>query len=127
MTYLRSLLTMLALLFAAVAISAPAAARGLHGFSHMAAPVASGEHHHHDGGGAATDGADQENAPQSDDSSAGKFGHSHMASSAFDVVPQIGGDLPSWVILPSETPAAANTPALGTLGWCPQIRPPRTA
>jgi hypothetical protein len=126
--HLRTLLTMLTLLFAAVAVGAPAAARGLHGLSHLGAPVANGQHHHHDeGGGVAEHQVDHESAPQSEDAPTGKFGHSHLASFAFDVVPQIGGDLSPSVTMTAETPTAANTPALGTLGWSPQKRPPRTA
>jgi hypothetical protein len=126
--HLRTFLTMFALLFAAVAISAPAVARGMHGLSHAAKPVANGEHHHHDAdGGVATHGADHESTPTSDDSPAGKFGHSHMASSAFDVLSQPTREMPASTLVGAESPHAANTPALGTLGWSPQKRPPRTA
>ena len=125
---LRTFLTILALLFAAVAISAPAAARGMHGLSHAETPVANGEHHHHDDeGGVATPGAYDQSTPKSDDSPAGTFGHSHMASSAFDALPQPNRDLPPSLVTRPASPAAANTPVLGTLGWSPQIRPPRTA
>lgn len=125
---LRTFLTMFALLFAAVAISAPAAARGMHGLSHAGTPVANGEHHHHDDeGGVATHGADDQSAPKSGDSPAGTFGHSHTASSAFDALPQPNGDLPPSMVMRPVSPPAGNTPALGTLGWLPQIRPPRTA
>lgn len=124
---LRTFLTMLALLFAAVAVSAPAAARGMHGLSHAAKPVANGEHHHHDAdGGAATHGTDHESTPESDGSPTSKFGHSHMASSAFDVLSQPIRELPASMVARAESPPAANTPALGTLGWSPQKRPPRT-
>ena len=125
---LRTFLTMLALLFAAAVVSAPAAARGMHGLSHAAKPVANGEHHHHDAGGSvATHGADDRSTPKSDDSPASTFGHSHMGSSAFDVLPQSNRDLPPSMVIRAESPPAANTPALDTLGWSPQIRPPRTA
>ena len=125
---LRTFLTLLAMLFAAVVISAPAAARNFHGLSHAAAPVASGQHHHHDeDGGVTTHGADHDAQPQPDNSAGGKFGHSHLASFAFDVLPHVGGSLLPSVTLRPETPPAANTPALGTLGWTPQKRPPRTA
>lgn len=128
MTRLRTLLTMFTLLSAAVATSAPAAARGLHGLSHLSAPVATGQYHHHDeGGGVLEHQADLDSAPQPADSPVGKIGHSHMAGSAFDVVPQIGGDLPPSVIITAPPPAAANAPILRTLGWSPQKRPPRTA
>ena len=125
---LRTFLTMLALLFAAVAISAPAAARGMHGLSHAETPVANGEHHHHDDDGSvATHGAVDQSTPKPTDSPPGTFGHSHMASSAFDALPQSNRDLPTSMVTRVDSPAAANTPVLGTLGWSPQIRPPRTA
>ena len=126
--HLRTFLTLLALLFAAVVVSAPAAARGMHGLSHAETPVANGQHHHHDDeGGVATHGADDQPAPKSGDSPAGTFGHSHVASSAFDALPQPNRDLPPSMVTRPESPSAGNTPALGTLGWLPQIRPPRTA
>lgn len=119
---------MLGLLLMAAAISAPATARGMHGFSHAGAPIASGEHHHHDADGKVTMHGDvDENAPQSDDSPIGQVGHSHMAGAAFDVLPQVGRDLPKSASARGAAPMVADTPALGTLGWTPQIRPPRTA
>lgn len=128
MAHLRTFLTMLALLFTAVAVSAPAMARGMHGLIHAGTPVAKGEHHHHDAdGGVTTHGANHQSIPESDDSPAGQFGHSHMASSAFDVLPELNREVPASMVTRAESPPAANTPALGTLGWSPQKRPPRTA
>lgn len=125
---LRSFLTLVALLLTAAVISAPAAARGMHGFSHAAAPVASGEHHHHDADGeVTTHGAEYQTAPKSDDSPMGQIGHSHMAATAFDALPQPGRDLLTACAAGRDTPLPADTPALGTLGWSPQKRPPRTA
>lgn len=125
---LRTCLTLLALLFLAAAVSAPAAARGMHGLSHIATPVANGNYHHHDAdGGVATHGADHQSTPKSDDSPNSKFGHSHMASSALDVLPQLNREMPTSMVTRAESPFAANTPALATLGWTPPVRPPRTA
>lgn len=128
MDRLRTFLAMLALALAGLAISLPATARGVHGLTHAGAPVANSQHHHHDSeGGSSTHGSDADLAPQSEGNSAGKFGHSHMASTAFDVAPQAGSHFPGSLILAGPAPAMANTPALGTLGWSPQKRPPRTA
>jgi hypothetical protein len=126
--HLRSFLAILALLFAAVAISAPAAARERHELNHASSPVASGEHHHHDEDGSVTShSSDSDAAPQSDDTTAGNFGHSHMVNMAFDALPFGSTGLAATMIVPAEVPAGANTPVLRTLGWSPQKRPPRTA
>lgn len=125
---LRAFLTLLALLFATVAVSAPAAARGMHGLSHAETPVANGQHHHHDDeGGVATHGAENQSAPKSGDPPGGGFGHSHMATSAFDALPQPNGDLQPSMVMRPASPPAGDTSELSTLGWLPQIRPPRTA
>lgn len=125
---LRNLLRILILLFTTAILSAPVAALGFHTTSHAVSPVANGEHHHHDeDGGVATHDADRDAASESEEAPKGSFGHSHMANTAFDLVAQVGSDLPEGAVEPAPTPAAANTPALGTLGWTPQKRPPRTA
>lgn len=125
---MRTLLNMIFLLFVAVAISAPAAAREMHDFSHAAAPVATSDYHYHDDdGGVSTQNANRDLIPESADGALGKFGHSHMGSTALDVVAQAGEDWPGSLILAWQEPGAANTPVLGTLGWSPQKRPPRTA
>lgn len=125
---LRSFLTLIALLLTAAVISAPAAARGMHGFSHAAAPVASGEHHHHGADGeVTTHGGEDQNAPKSDGSPIGQIGHSHLAGTACDALPQPSRDLLAACAAGRDTPLSADTPALGTLGWSPQKRPPRTA
>lgn len=111
---------MFALLFAAVTISAPAAARGMHELDHASSPVVSGEHHHHDEeGGVTSHGVDGDVDSPSDDTTSSKFGHSHVASMALDAL-RLGsvGFETAW-ILRTEGPAAVNTPALGTFGWCP--------
>ena len=125
---LRNLLDIFFVLFAAVAISAPAAARETHEFSHAGAPVTTGEHHHHeDDGDVTTHAVDRDIVPQPDDNAAGTLGHSHMASTAFDGVPQAAHQLRGSLMPAGHAPAPANTPVLGTLGWSPQKRPPRTA
>ena len=120
-------MTLILLLFTAAVISAPATAMNVQGVSHVTAPVAAGQYHHHAVDGAVTtNDAGDAGVPLSDDSPANTFGHSHVASLAVDVL-QLGDALQPFLILSSDLHAAANTPALGTLGWSPQIRPPRTA
>lgn len=124
----KNLMTLVALLFAALVVSAPAAARGAHGLSHAGKPVASSEHHHHgNDGSVATHDADTEKAPESDEGMKGQIGHSHMSGTAFDAIPTTGTELWAAFDLRASRPATANTPAFGTLGWSPQKRPPRAA
>jgi hypothetical protein len=128
MALLRAFLALSALLFAAVTISAPGVARGLHELNHAGAPVAGDEHHHHgEDGGVTSHHSGVDAVPQSDDTGSGKFGHSHMANIALDALPFGSGNLTEALAERSDVPAAANTPALGSLGWMPPVRPPRTA
>lgn len=120
-------MAMLALLFATAVISAPAVSRGFHSISHVAAPVAAGEHHHHGEDGHVTfHGEHRDVAPDSDEALGGKSGHSHMASTAFDMAPQGSSVVPRAQLKPMPKLPPADTPALETLGWSPQKRPPRT-
>jgi hypothetical protein len=89
--------------------------------------VASGEHHHHDDDGSMQIHDSEGDASESEQTAAGTIGHSHLASTAVDAVAQFSSNIRALVLEPGPTPAAANTPALETLGWSPQKRPPRTA
>ena len=124
----RNILAPLVMLFAAIVLSAPAAARGGHEVAHAATPVADGEHHHHDDDGSIDSHADHDAAPASQDGGpTDKTGHSHIGSSAFDLNGQPASGLALAVAFPEASLSSADTPALGTLGWVPPIRPPRTA
>lgn len=120
----RSLVSLLGLLLAATILSAPAAASRLHLASHASMPVPSGEHHHHDGDTVEVHPAESDADGKT---ATDKAGHTHVGSSIADLAANPGkvGDS----VYASETSAtfAADTPALNTLGWAPQIRPPRAA
>lgn len=121
------MLKMLALLLAAAVFSAPVAANSMHGLSHAGTIIADGERHHHDyDGGVSTHGSEPE-SPQPDSSPVGKFSHTHASSAAFDILSESDDGLTSFATVACSVTPAANTPALGTLGWAPQKRPPRTA
>lgn len=120
---LREIFGLIALFCCLAALSAPAATRTSHHFDHAEAPVAAGEFHTHA----------QDPTPETDTSrdvptpNEGTAGHSHMPSSAYDL-----GFLATYEMQPhslssNDTLAAAHTPVLGTLGWSPPVRPPRTA
>lgn len=94
--------------------------------SHVAASVAAGEHHHHGEDGEVTPhGEHRDVALDSDEPMGAESGHSHMASAALDMVSQTSSVVPGVQLDPKAKPPFPNTPALGTLGWSPQKRPPR--
>lgn len=128
MVLIRKLLSLLALLSCVVILATPSTARSAHDLEHVQVPIADGQFHVHDtvGSGVQTL-VSQEEPMKTQDPREGKTGHSHMPSSAFDL-----GFLPIEELQPralsnSDALSLANTPALGTLGWSPPIRPPRTA
>ena len=124
---LRTMLKILALLLAVAVFSAPVAANGMHGLSHGGSIVADGEHHHHgDDGSVSTHGSEPE-SPQPDSSPIGKYSHAHASSAAFDILSESDDGVTTFATVACSVTPAANTPALGTLGWAPQKRPPRTA
>ena len=120
----RSLLSLLGLLVAATILSAPATASRLHLASHASMPVLSGEHHHHDGDTVEVHPSESDSGSKT---ATDKAGHTHVGYSIADLAANPGkvGD----PVYANETSGtfAADTPALNTLGWAPQIRPPRAA
>lgn len=121
----RAFLTLVGLAIAAISLSVPAAASRSHLASHAASPVLTHEHHHHD------DQGEVDVHPADDEGSSktvtDKAGHSHASTSVADIA--IDSALYGAPDYADESSATfpADTPALNTLGWAPQIRPPKTA
>ena len=126
MTFAQKLLSLLGLCCWALTWTAPAAAGGLHIVAHAQSDVPPGEIHEHDDESAAVIEYDQNTPANSPDAPEGKFSHSHMSSPVVDLTNPTAATRPDGVGR-TDAPRIANTPALGTLGWSPPVRPPRTA
>ena len=125
----QKFLGLLALLCCAVSLAVPSSARSLHWVDHISAPVAVGDFHSHDDADGHEDAkaADNEAPAAPNDDGQNKFGHSHMASSVFDLSQLSEPQLGPRHLVSDDSHAAADLPSLTTRGWSPPVRPPRSA